>query len=75
MHYVDYRTSLEVRLAQEHAEGLETVVDAMVPVPPAPSGEVQIVVSVRVDGRKRLWLKTTVVQTASVQEFGPFPVC
>jgi len=50
----------------------ETIAQVDVPVPPMKDST--MVITVNVDSEKRLRLKTSVMETAVVKEFGPFPV-
>jgi len=50
----------------------ETIAEVDVPVDPMKDSS--IVITINVDSQKRLRLKTSVMESAVVKEFGPFPV-
>lgn len=65
---------IQVHLSQKDEFGSETVAFIIVQVPPSPDNSQEIVVTLKISADKKMQVKTTVVRTASVQEFGPFPV-
>lgn len=63
-----------VELAQQDETGLETIASLILAIPPVDDNALQITVTLKVSKDRKLRVKTTVAETASVQEFGPFPV-
>ena len=63
-----------VELSQEDASGIETIASIITAIPPVADNVLQITVTLKVSADKQLRVKTTVVQTAAVREWGPFPV-
>ena len=63
-----------VELSQKDASGIETIASLIIAIPPVADNALQITVTLKVSEDRQLRVKTTVVETAAVQEFGPFPV-
>ncbi len=63
-----------VELSQKDDAGVETIAALIISIPPEPDNSLNITVTLKLSEDKRLRVKTTVAETASVQEFGPFPV-
>ena len=64
--------SATVTIYQSDGSLRETIAEVDVPV--APMKDSNIVITVSVDSQKQLRLKTSVMESAVVKEFGPFPV-
>jgi hypothetical protein len=67
-------TVLEIVLSQKDESSVETIACLLISIPPAPDNALRIIVKLKISADKQLRVKTTVSETASVQEFGPFPV-
>ncbi|MGO9471800.1 MAG: Hsp70 family protein [Isosphaeraceae bacterium] len=63
-----------VELSQKDESGLETIASLIISIPPVADKALQITVTLKVSEEKQLRVKTTVAESASVQEFGPFAV-
>ncbi len=63
-----------VELSQRSAAGSETIASLRIQIPPAADKTLDITVTLTVSESKQMTVKTTVAQTASVQQFGPFKV-
>ena len=63
-----------VELSQKDESGLETIASLVIAIPPVADNALQITVTLKVSEDKKLRVKTTVAESGSVQEFGPFPV-
>jgi molecular chaperone DnaK (HSP70) len=63
-----------VELSQKDESGQETIAYLLISIPPNADGTLNITVTLKISEDKRLRVKTTVAESASVQEFGPFPV-
>ena len=70
----DGGSQVGVVLSQKGSEGIETVASMEIDVPPAANDAVGIIVTLTVSESKQMTVKTTVVKTAKIQQFGPFPV-
>ncbi len=68
------KAEVMVELSQKDSTGTETITSLRIPIPPAANNSVDITVTLIISADKNLRVKTTVAQTAKVQEFGPFPV-
>jgi hypothetical protein len=68
------RAEVLVELAQKDAAGVETIASLRIPIPRAANQTLDITVTLIISAQKTMKVKTTVAQTASVKEFGPFPV-
>ena len=68
------RTESLGRTVQEGRVGLETIASLVIAIPPVADNALQITVTLKVSEDKKLRVKTTVAESGSVQEFGPFPV-
>jgi molecular chaperone DnaK (HSP70) len=63
-----------VELSQKDRSGVETVASLIIAIPTVPDNSLQITVTLKISEDKKMQVKTTIMQTATVQEFGPFPV-
>jgi molecular chaperone DnaK (HSP70) len=63
-----------VELSRKDESGLETIASLVIAIPPVADNALQITVTLKVSEDKKVRVKTTVAESASVQEFGPFPV-
>ncbi len=63
-----------VTLVQTDASGIETIASLIIAIPPKPDSTLHITVTLKISEDMQMRVKTTVSETASVQEFGPFPV-
>jgi molecular chaperone DnaK (HSP70) len=63
-----------VELSQKDESGLETIASLIISIPPVADNALQITVTLKVSEEKQLRVKTTVAESASIQEFGPFAV-
>lgn len=63
-----------VELSQKDGSGVETIASLIVAIPPVPDNALNITVTLKVSEHKQLRVKTTVSETALIQEFGPFDV-
>lgn len=63
-----------VVLSQKGTAGMETVASLQIDIPSAANDAVTIIVTLSVSEAKQMTVKTTVVETATTQQFGPFPV-
>jgi molecular chaperone DnaK (HSP70) len=71
----DDQETVQIAIWQKTDHGLELVTDILVKeLPRAPKATVRVVVTLTIDGSKNLRVKATVVDTAKVHEFGPYPV-
>ncbi len=65
---------VQVELSQKDESGVETIALLLIAIPPVCDNALQITVTLKISAHKQLWVKATVMETASVQPFGPFPV-
>lgn len=65
---------LWVNISQKDELGTETIASLVLAVPPSLDDSLQVIVTLRITAHKLMRVKTTVVKTASIQEFGPFRV-
>lgn len=70
----DRQETVGIEISQKRTEGIEKIVDVEVPIPQKSEGEVEMLITVKVDANKMLTVKTSVMETGLVKEFGPFPV-
>ena len=63
-----------VELSQKSTAGTETIASLRIKIPPAANKTLDITVTLIVSDSKQMTVKTTVSQTASTQQFGPFAV-
>jgi molecular chaperone DnaK (HSP70) len=65
---------VQVALSQKDPSGTETIASIIIPIPRVSDNSLQITVTLKISEDKKMKVKTTVTQTAAVQEFGPLPV-
>jgi hypothetical protein len=70
----DAGPSVVVVLSQKDETGIETIASLPISIPRVPDNTLNIIVTLKISEDKQLRVKTTVAETASVQEFGPFPL-
>ena len=70
----DKQETVAIEISQKRTEGIEKIVDVEVPIPQKSEGEVEMLITVKVDANKMLTVKASVMETGLVKEFGPFPV-
>ncbi|WP_406695936.1 hypothetical protein V5E97_33570 [Singulisphaera sp. Ch08] len=63
-----------VELSQKDESGIETIASLIIAIPSVADNALQITVTLKISKDKKMRVKTTVVQTANMQEFGPFSV-
>ncbi len=63
-----------VHLMQKDETGTETIASLIIAIPPVADNALQVTVTLKIASDRKMTVKTTVAQTAKVQEFGPFPV-
>jgi molecular chaperone DnaK (HSP70) len=63
-----------VEVSQKDSSGIETIASLKIPIPKTKDNTLNITVTLKVSEDKMMRIKTTVMETASVREFGPFPV-
>ena len=68
----DGQNKVEITLCQQHPEGIEIVTNIVEKIPPNEKSTVQVVVTLMIDKKKNLRVKTTIADTARVKEYGPF---
>jgi molecular chaperone DnaK (HSP70) len=68
------REEVLVELSQKDSAGVETIASLRIPIPRAANKTLDITVTLMISAEKTMRVKTTVAQTASVKEFGPYPV-
>jgi len=72
--YKDDQQEVAIQLYQQLPEGTEKITDLRVPIPKGPTGTVRVILTLRVDAKKQLSIKASVMDTGLVKEFGPFTV-
>jgi hypothetical protein len=70
----DGRAEVEVELSHRDDSGSETIASLLIGIPRATDNALQITVNLKISPHRQLWVNTTVLATASIQQFGPFPV-
>ena len=68
------KSEVGVELSQKGTAGSETIASLRIDIPPAANDAVGIIVTLTVSDSKQMTVKTTVVESAKTQEFGPFAV-
>jgi molecular chaperone DnaK (HSP70) len=63
-----------VTLSQKDETGVETIASLMIEIPPVADNSLQITVTLKISKDKKMKVKTTVSESATVREYGPFPV-
>ena len=63
-----------VELSQQSPAGTETITSLRIPIPTAADKTLDITVTLTVSASKQMMVKTTVAQTATTQQYGPFTV-
>jgi molecular chaperone DnaK (HSP70) len=70
----DQQDTVNIQISQQRKEGMEKIVDVVVPIPAKGEGEVEVLITVKIDADKKLRVKASVMDSNQVKEFGPFPV-
>lgn len=68
------KSEVLVELSQRSAAGNEIIASLIIKIPPAANKALNITVTLTVSEAKQMTVKTTVAETASMQQFGPFSV-
>jgi molecular chaperone DnaK (HSP70) len=70
----DGKSEVLVELSQRSAAGIEIITSLRIKIPPAANKALNITVTLSISEAKQMTVKTTVAETASTQQFGPFAV-
>ncbi|MEP7074220.1 MAG: Hsp70 family protein [Acidobacteriota bacterium] len=70
----DKQETVAIEISQKRDDGIEKIVDVEVPIPARSEGEVEMLITVKVDANKMLTVKSSVMESGQVKGFGPFPV-
>ena len=70
----DGKSEVLVELSQRSPAGSEIITSLRIKIPPAANRALNITVTLSISETKQMTVKTTVAETASTQQFGPFHV-